>query len=55
MLGFSGEYGYRQGQGNNLFGFGHWKGPWGYMVKVIIIGTGHGINHHKKNRGNNCN
>ena len=30
MLGFSDEHGYRQGQGNELFGFGHWKGPWGY-------------------------
>ena len=30
MPGFSGEHGYRQGQGNELFGFGHWKGPWGF-------------------------
>ncbi len=30
MLGFSDAHGYGQGQGNDLIGFGHWKGPWGY-------------------------
>lgn len=29
MFGLSGEHGYRQGQGHELFGFGHWKGSWG--------------------------
>ena len=40
MPGISGEHGYRQGQGNELFGFGHWKGLWGFNGQSDNNGTG---------------
>ena len=42
MLGLTGEHGYRQGQGqgHELFGFGHWKGPWGFNGQSDNNSTG---------------
>ena len=46
MPGFSGEHGYRQGQGEWIYsGLDIGKAHGDSMVKAIAIVTGHGINH----------
>lgn len=42
IFGFSGEqgYGHEQGQEHESFGFGHWKGPWGFHGKGDSNGNG---------------
>ncbi len=42
IFGFSGEHGYSHGQGqeHESFGFGHWKGPWGFHGQGDSNGNG---------------
>ena len=42
ICGFSGEHGnsHGQGQGHESFGFGHWKGPWGFHDQGDRFGNG---------------